>query len=79
MKKRNLQHIVAALKVDMRVRYNFKNVSGITYTFMAEKLKIDAKNFTTARSRGSIPYELILEYCANEMINPLHIFYDTKE
>ena len=75
MIKRDFSEIVEALRFDLAFRKGFRNTKFITNKDIAEELGIKFTVFNTKKSRGSIPYEKILDYCYRHKVDAISIFY----
>ena len=76
MKKRDFIEILVALKKYIKVK---KNSILVKNSVVGKELGLkNVGNVTMWEIRNSIPYEVILDYCLKEEINPMNIFYDKK-
>ena len=74
--ERDFIGILDYLKQYMKIEHSVK--LKVKYQFVAGELKIKIATFAAHKSRNSIPYSSILDYCFKEDINPLNVFYDRK-
>ena len=74
--KRDFKEILVALKKYIKVK---KSVMIVKNSAVAKELGCKNSGIVTMwEIRNSIPYEVILDYCLKEEINPMNIFYDKK-
>ena len=73
MIRRTMTEIIEALNSDVRARKKLKG--DITLELLAKELLIPARRLRVQKTRGTIPHEIVLDYCLRKRINPLKIFY----
>ena len=74
--RRDFVGVLAALKKYIKVK---KSLNVVKNSVVGKELGLEkVGNVTMWESRNSIPYEVILDYCFKEDINPMKFFYDKK-
>jgi len=74
--KRDFKAILEYLKKYIKIKKKVKTV--VTHEILMGELKVKSQNLTNWKSRNTIPYRVVLDYCMREDINPLNVFYDRK-
>ena len=74
--KRDFKGIFVYLKKYMGIKKSIKGK--VTSKVVAEEFKVKEGRLAVWINRNSIPYEVVLDFCLKEDINPLNVFYDRK-
>jgi len=76
MVKRDFKEILECLKKYIKIKNSVKG--NITLEMIYNELKMKSSVLRVRKLRNTIPYDVILDYCFSEEINPLNVFYDRK-
>ncbi len=81
--KRDYKAILLVIANRLKIRDSLKGDINDSWlrdknTLIANYLGCKASNLSVWKKRNSIPYEVILEHCLKEDINPLKVFFGKK-
>ena len=77
MEKRDFAAILVHLKKYIKIKKDIKGL--VQHKHVFGELGVTSQNLTNWTARNSIPYEVILDYCLEEGIDSLNIFYDKSK
>jgi len=74
--KRDFKEILEYLKKYIKIKNSVKGK--VEHNQLMKEFSVKSQNLTNWISRNTIPYDVVLDYCFKEDINPLNVFYDRK-